>query len=463
MPKTTLESHVSQRSIRRAANERLSVRVAQPTRTIFSVWHCLVGAMSVGFAATAELVSGQSTGDAVRVQAVLVAQEQTVRSITQPASIEPWYRAEIRSRVTAYVTDVKADIGTVVNRGDVLATLDAPEMVAEIATIEARIDRLLAEEERAKAETNVAKANVQSAAAILEQAKAQLAMDDAAVKAAGAELERISDLVRRKVSEPRLQDEATQRSEAAAAGRSASESAIRSAEAGLSVANSRTAAAAAALKVAQAETQIARMQLKELQAEMDYLKLQAPFDGVITHRQISPGDLVAAGRVDGEPLFEIIQLQKVRCRIDIPERDAAFVRPGDAVSLSLPAFADENFEIRVSRTAQTLNSDTRTMRIEADIDNKDARLLPGMFGQATVSLGTPVTAGVLPSRAVRFDSKGQAFVYVIRPDETVAVTSVAVVSDNGQTISLTGLTAGQRVIDAHLKRFIDGQKVQVVD
>lgn len=408
-------------------------------------------------------VQAQSQNEPIRVRAVRVDQEQVLRSVTQPASIEPWYRTEIRAKLSAYVSEVKADIGTVVHPGDVLAVLDAPEMNTRMAIIEARIERLLAEEGRARSGVTVATANLESAAAAVRQAKAQVAGNDAAVKAAQADLNRISDLVNRGSLEARNQDIAMRTVESATAGRTASEAAIQAAEAGITVARAKIEAAEAELKVAQTETQIARTELQELQVMMKYLTLTAPFSGVVTSRSINPGDLVATGNAGGKPLFEVIQLNKVRCRIDIPERDAAFVRPGDEVSLTLPSFPDEKFTAKVSRAGQSLNEQTRTMQIEADIDNPKGRLLPGMFGQATVTMGGTKTVSSLPSRAVRFDEKGAAFVYVIRDNDTVAVTPVTVLADNGQIVQLDGLAPGLLVVDAHLKRFADGQQVQAME
>lgn len=402
---------------------------------------------------------------AVKVRVVAVTQQQMTRTTTQPASIEPFYRAEIRSRLSGYVQQVNADIGDVVKQGDTLATLDVPEMQKKQEILQSQILRLQAEEVRAKAGIDVAVANIQSAEASRKQAEAQVAMQDAAFKAATSEFERIGDLVSRGSAEPRVLDEATQRRESASANRTAAMSAITSADAAIAVAHSQKSAAEANLKVAQAETQIARGEMQELEVMIAYQALKAPFDGIVTGRTVDPGDHVPDGNgaTSREPLFVIDQIDKVRCRIQIPERDAAFVRRGDVISLTLPAFSGEQFQATVSRTSQTLSLETRTMLIEADIQNSEGKLLPGMFGQATLTMSTPTTASLLPARSVRFDAKGSAFVYVVRPDDTVEVTSVSVVSDDGHTLHIAGLQKDQRVVDAHLQRFTNGQRVQILN
>lgn len=412
----------------------------------------------------AAVVIAESDDVSPRVRVVTVTQQQVSRTVTQPASIEPWYQAEIRARVQGYVTDVSADIGDVVQQGQTLAVLAAPELLKQAEITQARIRRMQAEELRAKAGKDVAVANIEAAEASYKQSQSQVAMDDALFKAANAEFERFRDLVSRGASEPRMLDEATRRRESAAASRQSSLSAITSAQASVLVAKARLAAAEADTTVAAAETQIANSELQELNVMISYLTLKAPFDGVVTHRSLNPGDLVAAGNGSdsAEPLFVVSQLNKVRCRVDIPERDAAFVRPGDALTVSLPSFASEQVETTIARTSQSLNRETRTMLIEADIPNPDGKYLPGMFGQATLTMNTPAAASLLPARSVRFDEKGNAFVYVIRPDQTVAVTNVQILSDDGRMLQVAGLEKDQRVMDAHLQRFTDGQKVEIL-
>ncbi|MDA1230587.1 MAG: efflux RND transporter periplasmic adaptor subunit [Planctomycetota bacterium] len=406
----------------------------------------------------------KAEADAVLVKAVAVVQQQVTRTTTQPASIEPYYRAEIRSKLSGYVAQIRVDIGDVVAQGDLLAILSVPEMHKQVDIIKARIRRLQAEERRATAGVALATASIQSATAMLQQSKSQVAMDDAMLKAATAEFDRMTDLVKRGSSEPRLLDEATRRKDAAVASRQSAQSAIVSAEANVVVAESKKAAAEADHDVAKAETEVANAELEELEVMLNYTQLTAPFAGVITSRTVNPGELVSSGTGSSSaaPLFVVSQIDKVRCHLSIPERDAAFVRPGDQIILTFPSFAAEEIKTEVTRTNQSLDRETRTMLVEAEFLNTDGKLLPGMFGQATLSLQAPATVNVLPARAVRFDGKGAAIVYVIREDETIAVTGVTVLADDGQTLQVAGVEPGQRVIDAHLQRFSDGQRVQVL-
>ena len=103
------------------------------------------------------------------------------------------------------------------------------------------------------------------------------------------------------------------------------------------------------------------------------------------------------------------------------------------------------------------------MLVEVEIENPDGKLLPGMFGQATIDLSTKVAAATLPARAVRFDESGNAYVYILGSDDSVTVTDVKTGMDNGHSIEiLSGVEAGQRVVDSHRERFTTGQKVTVL-
>ena len=104
------------------------------------------------------------------------------------------------------------------------------------------------------------------------------------------------------------------------------------------------------------------------------------------------------------------------------------------------------------------------MLVEAELPNPDGKFLPGMFGSATISLSTQVAANMLPARAVRFDEQGEAYVYLLDENDKVDIVQVTTGIDDGRKIEiLSGVEAGQKVIDAHLKRFTTGQKVSVLN
>ena len=401
----------------------------------------------------------------VAVKAVAVAEKEVVRTTVQPATVHAYYRAEIRAKAHGYVSQLKADIGDFVEAGAALAVIDVPEMEKQHQVMEARILRFQSEERRSVADVDLAKANVQSANAKLAQSKSQLNRAEAFLAAAEAEFDRTSDLVQRQSLERRVLDEVRKKRDSELANKESVASAITSAEADVVVAQAKQAAAEADLQATKGETDIARKEMEEIEVMMDYATLKAPFAGVVTSRSVDLGDLVREDHdADGQSLMVVSQVDKVRIHIPVPEVDAVLVNRGDAVSLTFPSFSDEDpIPASVTRVSSSLDPSTRTMLVEVELQNPDKKLVPGMFGQATITLSTKVAANMLPARAIRFDESGQAYVYVVGQDERVSVVNVTTGIDDGSTIEiLSGVQSGQRVVDAHLKRFTTGQQVTII-
>ncbi len=406
--------------------------------------------------------SAKSSEDKVAVKLVAVAQEEVGRTTVQPATVRPYFQAEIHSKVSGYLKELRADIGDYVEAEAILATVDVPEMEKQRQTLEARVDQNRAEETQAKAGVELAQANVRSAEAKLEQAKAELDRAEATLAAAQAEFDRTDDLVKRQSLENRMLDEARKKRDSEQANKAAVVSAIISAEADVAVAQARLAGAEADLKASEAATAVSRSQLEERNVMIAYASIKAPFAGVITSRSVDPGDLVtdSAGNRSA-PLFVLSQIDKVRVHIPVPEVEASLVKKGDSVTLGFPSFPDQpSITATVTRITSSLDPSTRTMLVEAEMPNTKWKLLPGMFGQATITLGAKVATNRLPARAVRFDESGAAYVYAVDDDQVVSVVPVTTGMDDGRNIEIvSGLETGQQVIDAHLQRFVDGQKI----
>ena len=403
---------------------------------------------------------------ATRVKAAVVSETELVRTSVQPATVHAYYRAEIHARSRGYVDSLKADIGDVVEFNAELATVSVPELRKQQEIQQAQVGRCEAEEQRAQAGIDLADAQVQSAQAKLEEAKSQLSRADALLAAASAEFNRTQDLVSRGSLQNRMLDEARKKRDSEDAGKAAMVSSVGAAEAEVTVAKAQQASAEADLNAAKAETQIALRRLEELEVTIGYATLRAPFDGIVTQRNVELGDLVGGEvkRSAGGASYVVSQVDKVRVRIAVPENEAAHIKIGDSVSLSFPSFSGEQaIKCSVSRRSGEMNPNTRSMMIECDVENLDGKLIPGMFGQATIELSSNVAANVLPSRAIRFNETGEAYVYLIKEDQTIDVAPIQTGMDDGHQIEVrSGLVAGQQVVDAHLQRFSSGQKVTVI-
>lgn len=416
-----------------------------------------------GVAAPVEAAS--ENGEGAVVSTVAVTRADLTRTTTQPATVHAYFDARIYAKVSGYLKELRADIGQVVEEGEVLAVIDVPEMVKQCERQQQVITRLEAEERRARAEVDLSRANLAAAEALKDEAEADIEKADAQLAADQAEFNRVEDLVQSRAVEGRLLDEARARLDAAKAARSAAQAAMASAQANVQVYQARITAAEADQATAEAETEVARKQLEELDEMLQYATLSAPFSGVVVQRGVDVGDLVRNTQTASdsrEPLFTIARIDQVRVRIAVPEDDAPWADPGDPVAVRLTALGNQPIQCEVTRVARALDPSTRTMLVELDMPNPELRLLPGLFGEATISLDAVEGALVLPSGAVRYSEAGESYVYSVDDSGIVHIVKVETGLDDGNRIQITsGLSEGTRVVNAMIGRLEEGQKVQV--
>ena len=386
------------------------------------------------------------------------------RTTTQPAVVHPWYEARIHAKVTGYVSDIQADIGKEVDADETLAVIAVPELQKRKLAKEAQVRRTIAQQEQAKQQSLVAESSTKSAEANLARAEADVEKSEAMVRAMDVELKRTVDLVGSKSVADRMLDESRARAESAQAENTSCKAAVTSAEAEVALAKAEAKAAQAQETVAQAMTDVANRELDELTELTNYTELKAPFDGIVTHRNVELGDLLreSTGGSGAEPAYVITQLNKVRVRVPLPERDAPLADVGDPATVTFPAVPGKPFEGSISRISRTLDDRTRTMAIEIDVENPDSKLIPGMFGEATITLTAKDERLTLPAKAVHYDGQGKASVYIVDASDTIAIVPVTTGNDDGERIEIvSGLTGTERVVGPSLKRFTPGQKVTI--
>lgn len=421
----------------------------------------------VGCRSAADNASSQETNSHTVSVNVLTATQTTMgRMTTQPANVHAYYEAQVFAKVAGYVTVLNADIGTSVKAGDVLAVLGIPEMAKQREAQLATIRSLEADERRAASQLTVANASIASYQAKHDKAKAEVGKAEAGLASARVELDRATDLVVKRAVADRFKDEAQKKHDAAVAEKTAAAAAVSLAVAELVLTRAESDAAQADQDVARAMTDVARRELEKLDELIKYAQLTAPFDGEVTQRNVDPGDLVhnaQTGSGKGErPLFLVSQLDKVRVRVYVPERDVPHTTVGDSVTITLQALPGEVFSGEISRVAGVLDEQTRTMMVEIDMDNSDRRMRPGMFGQASITLAPPGNSVTLPADAVHFDAEGNGYVYLVGASNKVAIAEIQTGLDDGTQIEITdGLTSSDRVIGPLLHRLKAGQTVRI--
>jgi HlyD family secretion protein len=301
------------------------------------------------------------------------------------ATIDAYWSADQYAKLSGYVSEVHADIGDQVKKGQVLAVIDDPELQKQLAgaqaTLAARKQQVMASE-----------ATVQQAQAAVEVAKKQLAGLEAEARLAQVTLKRQEELYAGKAATGQQIDEIRAKAEVAGAAAEVGNARIGAAEADLRAAEANRAVAAAQVEVALAD-------VKHLETLVDYTKIVSPFDAVVTRRWVNPGELVQAATANRtSPLFTCQQLSVVRVMCDVPEVNAAAVHVSDDAQVEVGGSAGRVIRGKVTRTAWSLIPQSRTMRAEIDLDNADGKLLPGTYAQVKLWPGSGATAASASTR-----------------------------------------------------------------
>ena len=300
--------------------------------------------------------------------------QPTPGPIVAIATVEALWSTDQYAKTSGYVTEVNADLGDRVKKGQVLAVIDVPELQKELAAAKATV---VAKQELAKA----AGAAVEQAQTAIEVAKRQQAGANAELHLAETTLKRQEELFAGKAATSQQIDEARARAELARASAGVSEAKIAAAEADLTAARANEA-------VAKANAAVAAAEAERTETLLAYTRITAPFDGIVTRREVSPGDLVQSAAANrGTPLFTVQQMDTVRVFCDVPEASAVLVRTGDPAEVKFFGPGGKVIRGNVTRIAAAVNARTRTMRAEINLPNSAGELRPGMYAQVTLNPG----------------------------------------------------------------------------
>jgi RND family efflux transporter MFP subunit len=338
------------------------------------------------------------------MRVAVVAASPSTRSVSLPCTTAAFAAANIFARATGYVAKRNVDIGDRVRKGDLLAQLAVPELDAQISQNEATL------------------AQLKSA---LEQVQANL-------KLAQVTWDRDRPLVQ--------QGWATQQQGTID---------VQSLE-----------AQEGNLGVAQNNVKAQEQLLKALRQNRDYATIVAPFDGVITQRNIDVGSLVQGNATSGTFMFEIMQTNTIRVFVYVPQ-DAAFgvARGVDAI-VRVPELPDREFRGKVTRIAEALQSGTRTLLTEIDLANPDGALSAGAYCMVELKIPRKTPSFIIPSDAIIFNANGVQVAVV--KNGRAEIRKINVARDEGVRVEVAaGVRAGERVILNPPATLVDGSEVQV--
>lgn len=406
----------------------------------------------------------------VRVTPVKAARKTLIRYCAQPGQIDAWEEAPLFAKVSGYVRAVHVDIGDKVQGpkraegkktapGQTLVEIDAPELVQELAQKQAGVEQAKSEIKQAEAGVRVAVAAKASAQALVEEARASVQRAEADFNRASSELSRITQLADRQAVTDKLVDETKNKHAAAEAARKEVAAKIRSAQARLNESDAMVAKAEADLGSAKARLSVAEAERDQVKAMLDFTQIRAPFDGVVSSRNVDTGHLVNVGASERKPLLSVVNTNVVRVVIDVPEVDAVHVAPGAEATIHLPSLGAEGMTGKVSRTTWVLNQATRTLRTEVDVENKEGRLRPGMYATVKLKVAERPDAVTLPKTALITDG-GETFCWKIEADDTLRRNKVQTgIETGGEVEIVSGLSGGEDIIGVNAGAFREGQQV----
>jgi RND family efflux transporter MFP subunit len=358
----------------------------------------------------------------VATAAVVTAERASVGDTLRIAGeFKPFQEVDIHAKVAGYIRVIRVDVGDRVKEGQVLAELEIPEMSAQVAGTKAAVRR--SEDEIRKASSDVERAQSAHAAAHSGYIRLRQAADS-----------RAGLVAQQEVDDSQAKD-------------LESEAQVDSAKAEL-------AGAQQQLEVAQANQQ-------QYGAMSNYSHIVAPFAGVITKRFADNGALIQAGTsssTQAMPLVRLAQTSKLRLVLPVPESVSGEIHLGEAVKVRVQA-VNQDFEGKVSRFADSLDRQTRTMETEIDFDNRTGKLIPGMYAEATLSLRQKKNTLTIALSAVSRNGD-EGTVLLVNAENMIEERRVKLGSEEGTRVEvLAGLKEHDRVVIGSRSTFRVGQKV----
>jgi len=214
---------------------------------------------------------------------------------------------------------------------------------------------------------------------------------------------------------------------------------------------------------ARADYESARARLDGVLMRIGLLNVKAPFAGVITRRYADKGAAIQSGvsETDATPLFELQDIRTLRIRIDVPETDAAAIDKNATADIRFPELPKARYEAAVSRQSYSLDSATRTLRVEIDIDNAGYKIRPGMYAKVALASGDKKPVLAVSNEAVG-NIKGKSFVFLVRDGKAVKVDVTTGRRDEHFTeLTESAITGRDAVIVQGKELASDGAPVEV--
>jgi RND family efflux transporter MFP subunit len=325
-------------------------------------------------------------------------------SVTWPGTTEAFEQANIYARASGYISRREVDIGSRVKSGQLLVEITAPELEHQIAQAEGTLAQMQAALEQAKATRDLAK---------VTWGRDKKLVQDGWVTLQQGDTDRLN-----------LQ------------------------------------ARDAAVAVAAANITSQEEQLRVLYQQKAYQRVIAPFDGVITQRNVDVGSLVQADTTSGAFLFTLMHSDTIRIQLYVPQDEAFGLGPGVEAVVRVPEMPGRDFSGSVARVADALQPGTRTQLTEIDVPNPDHALSPGIYCTVELKIPRKTPSLIVPSESIIFNREGLSV--AVAEDGVARIHPITVVRDFGTTIEVSaGVKGGDQVILNPPVDLTDGHKVKI--
>lgn len=362
--------------------------------------------------------------DAATVAVAKATLEDLSRGMVLTAEFKPYQEVDIMAKVAGYVKSIPVDVGDRVKEGQLLATLEIPEMADDRARAQAALDRSQAEVTRAQDQVQQA----ESAHEIAHLSYSRLAQ---------VSKQKPGLVAQQEVDDAHSKDLVS--------------------EAQISGARSNLAAA-------QEQVHVNNAELQKIKTLFDYTRVTAPFAGVITKRYADTGSMIQAGTassIQAMPLVRLSENSLLRLILPVPESAVPTVHIGQQVDVRVKTL-NRSFSGRVTRFDEKVSLATRTMDTEVDVPNSSLLLIPGMYAEVNLTLASRAHVVAVPIPAIDVGSdetSGQ--VYVVTPANQVEIRKVKLGLQTAAEVEiLGGVEAGEMVVIGNRAGLQSGQTVQ---
>jgi len=380
------------------------------------------GAACGGSAEVSANASKRPSSALTSVSVAKVTRQDLTRDLELSAEFRPYQEIDIHAKVSGYLKSIPVDVGDTVKQGQLLAVLEVPEMMQEQAQATASIRRAELEVEKARGEVR----------------RAEIALGIRKLSH-----DRLAEVVKARpnlVAQQELDDVIARYSDAEA----------------------QLAAARANLAASEQQVIVAGANKSRVDAMLSYLRISAPFAGMITQRRGDPGALVQAGtasHTQALPVVRLSQIDRLRLVLPVPESVVPRIRLGTPVEVRVDTLR-RVVQGTVARFTGRLNSSTRTMETEVDLPNPNGSIMPGMFGFASLRLDQRLDALAVPVQAV--DGHGvAASVMVVGLGGVAEKRKVEAGLETPNLIEIVnGLREGEMVVMTNRNRIKPGSTVE---